>query len=174
MSGIVGYIENFEVLRLAKDFVEQHIDVLMNLVNQIPLVEYTKENILAESKDERVFYGKWEHSLVVVDQGEPIACIIAYERNAELNDQYPNNSLYISELAVNQRYQQRGIAKSLLNLFFQVDTKFKYLEGPMTYTVQTNEAPWNQHVQNLYRSFGFQPKGKKQYNNRTDIIFVRH
>lgn len=174
MNSIVGYIENFEVFRLTKDFAEQHIDVLTNLVNKIPLVEYTQEHILAESKEERIFFGKWDHSLVVVDQENPIACIIAYERKSESNNQYPNNSLYMSELAVDQRYQKMGIAKSLLNLFFQVNTKFKYLEGPITYAVQTNEAPWNIHVENLYRSFGFQPIGKKQYNNRTDIIFVRH
>ena len=173
MDNTVGQINNFLVLRLTKEFAKKHIIALTALANQIPLIKYTLDNIIAESKEERLFLKKWEHSLVVVHDNQPIACLIAYERKAESNDQYPENSIYISELAVDSRYQKQGIAKSLLHLFFKINTSFRKLDGSIIYTVQTNAAPWNKHVRDLYISFGFQPTGKKQYSNRTDMIFTK-
>ncbi|MBP9732499.1 MAG: GNAT family N-acetyltransferase [Candidatus Magasanikbacteria bacterium] len=168
MENPITKIKNFPVFGLTKDLAKKHVDVLTNLCNQIPLVSYTQEKILADSKEDREFFGKWEHSLIVMDNNKPIACLIAYERKAGPPDQYPQDSLYISELAVDQKYQKQGIAKALLNIFLE-NTRQKNT----VYTIQTNEAPWNTHVQNLYKSFGFELTGKKQYEDRTDIIFTK-
>jgi ribosomal protein S18 acetylase RimI-like enzyme len=51
----------------------------------------------------------------------PIAIIIAYERQLELNNLYPNNTLYISELAVKYEYRNKGIAKQLLENWFRIN-----------------------------------------------------
>jgi ribosomal protein S18 acetylase RimI-like enzyme len=160
----------FDVVVLSKDMVIKNSTVIARLVDQIPLVTYTERDVLAESKDSRKFFGKWEHSLVVFDHEQPIAVIIGYERVAEDNTQYPENSLYISELAVDLHYQKQGIARRLVALFLQHNNKLSYLSGPLVYTVQTNSAVWNQHVQNLYKSFGFKEVGRKTYNNRTDLV----
>src|SRR4030042_3987043 len=151
----IGKIIDYPVYVLDKGTAEKFAGEIAGLADQIPLVNYSEKEILAESKGERIFHGKWEHSLVVFNSKKPVAVIIGYERAAENNDQYPENSLYISELAVDENYQRQGIARKLLKIFFEHNKKLIYLEGRMIYSVQTNFADWNNHVRRLYESFGF-------------------
>lgn len=166
----IDFIKNYPVLRLDKKLATKYSAEIASLADLIPLVNYEEKDILAESKDERIFYGKWEHSLIVFDNKKPIAIIIAYEREKEKNLQYPDNSIYISELAVDKNYQGKGIAKGLLELFFKLITGFLHLNGPLLFTIQTNSAQWNKFVSDLYKSFGFKEFATKKYPNRTDII----
>lgn len=167
-------ISGYTLKLLNKETTKQYVEVLTTLIDQIPLVSYTKDDILAESKDkgERIFYGKWEHSLVLFDQDTPIAVVIAYERKSENNDQYPKNTIYLSELAVDKNYQRRGIARKILQTFFEMNRMIGllYLDGETNFSVQTNSAKWNMYVQNLYTSFGFVQRAEKVYSNRTDVI----
>lgn len=48
---------------------------------------------------------------------------------------------------------------------------FKVLSGSLQFTVQTNSAVWNRHVQTLYESFGFTKRSTKNYRNRNDIVY---
>lgn len=164
----------FTLKILDRKTAEQYVDVLTMLLDQIPQVEYTKEDVLAESKDdgERVFYGKWEHSLILFDKDKPIAVVIGYERISEHNDQYPENTIYISELAVDPKYQQQGIARKILNIFFEMNNAigFLHLDGTLNFSIQTNSAEWNKHVRDLYSSFGFVQRATKTYPNRIDVI----
>lgn len=157
---------------LDRNTAEKHASELAKLAGQIPLVEYTEKEILAEEKGDRKFYGKWGHSLVMFDADKPIALVIGYERKSEGNSQYPRNTLYISELAVSENYQHRGLGRYLLKNFFEHNNKtgLMYLEGKLNYSVQTNSADWNKYVQDLYKSFGFTPRATKGYENRTDVI----
>lgn len=119
-----------------------------------------------------MLYDKWLHSLIVVDYNRPAAFVMGYERKAEENPQYPKNTLYISELAVAKTHQNKGIARWLLGQFFEMNNAvgFQTLNGELNYSIQTNEAEWNGHVINLYKSFGFEERAKKEYPNRTDIV----
>lgn len=146
---------------------------LARLASQIPLVKYTEHEILAENKGKRIFFGKWDHSLVLFDGPRPIGLIIGYERMSEDNDQYPENTLYISELAIDHNYRRKGLAKQLLERFFDMNKniKYKYLNGKFNFSVQTNSADWNKHVQNLYLSFGFTKRTTKVYPDRVDYIY---
>ncbi len=166
----ISVIGKYDVYQLEKEMARAHITKLTQLINTIPLVEYSEEDIIAESKRERVFYGKWEHSLVVFDGTNPIALVIGYERKKEGNDQYPKNSLYISELAVDDAYHRQGIAHELLKVFFKFNQSFSFLEGDFLFTLQTNSAEWNRHVIDLYASFGFKQTAVKKYENRVDFI----
>lgn len=165
-------INGYTLGKLDRQTAEKYAKDLARLADQIPLVPYREEEILAESKGERKFFGKWEHSLVVFDGSKPIGLVIGYERQSEGNEQYPENTLYVSELAVDKEYQRRGIARQLLKSFFDYNTQlgFKHLEGDLNFSVQTNSADWNRHVQNLYASFGFAQRATKQYPNRVDVI----
>ncbi|MFZ2188153.1 MAG: GNAT family N-acetyltransferase [Candidatus Moraniibacteriota bacterium] len=174
MNKIIDTINHFTVVRLDKDFAKKHIDILITLASQIPLVSYDAENILADSKKGRKFIGKWIHSLAVMDGDKAIACIFAYERKAELSGYYSRNFLYISELAVDKQYQGQGIAKKLVTIFLEKNKTFKFLDGKIQYAVQTNEAPWNHNVHKLYLSLGFKQTGEKAYDNRTDMIFTKN
>lgn len=163
---------HFSAVTLTRELAEQHIGMLTTLANQIPQVNYAAEDILAEQKGDRLLHNKWQHSLVIIDNGRPIALNIGYERQAENNSQYPANTLYISELAVAEEYQHQGIARSLLRQFFDMNNLigFLTLPGQLNYSVQTNAATWNRRVLNLYQSFGFKQRSTKQYPNRTDVI----
>lgn len=167
-----GAINKFPAYLLNKTVATKYATAFAKLSNLIPLVDYTGEEILAEAKEERIFYGKWKHSLAVFDKNQPIALIIAYERKAENKKHYPENSLYISEIAVAKEYQKQGIAKKLIKLFLNLNQKLLCLNGKLIYNTQTNSAEWNKPVQALYMSFGFEPRTTKKYNNRTDVILT--
>lgn len=174
---LIKYCKRFPKFKLeflTKEIAENNLDELLNLIDQIPLVNYTKEEIIAESKEngERIFYGKWEHSLILFDENRIVAVVMAYERKKENNDQYPENTLYLSELAVSKKYQRKGIAKNIVDIYLKVNKEigFIYLEGGFNYSVQTNSAEWNSYVINLYKSFGFRKRAEKIYDNRVDLV----
>jgi len=165
-------IHGYDVQPLTRKLAAQHQNTLAALANLIPQVEYTAETILAECKGDRGMLGKWKHSLVVMDAGRPIAMVMGYERRSEGNEQYPANTLYITELAVHNNYQGQGIARALLSEFFAHNNQlgFVHLDGSFNYSIQTNSADWNRHVRELYESFGFRTRATKPYNNRTDVV----
>ncbi len=157
---------------LDKQLTEQHLNELVDLLNLIPLVSYTKTDVLAESKGSRVLYGKWDHSLALFDGDKLIAVVIGYEREQEHNPQYPTNCIYISELAVNTQYQRKGVARGLLQAFLHRNATIglKYLTGELLFQVQTNRAESNKPVQKLYKELGFVESARKDYPNRTDMV----
>lgn len=171
MSEGIEYREPLPV-PLTKEVAEIHLDRLCELANLIPEVNYTPEDILADQKGERQLHNKWQHSLVVMEGDKPIAFVMGYEREAEANDQYPQNTLYVSELAVAPDQQGKGIARRLLIEFFTKNNAlgFLTLEGELNYTIQTNSADWNKNVVSLYESFGFTERATKDYPNRTDVV----
>ena len=151
MMKSISRIRDYSVVALNRELATKHITEIVAITNQIQLVEYTPEQILDESQGP----GMWEYRLLVLDGDQPIADLMAYEKN---------DSIYISILAVHRDYQRQGIGKELLRIFLERN-KGRY------FTVQTNLAAWNKHVQDLYRSIGFEEIGKKEYDNRTDFIF---
>jgi ribosomal protein S18 acetylase RimI-like enzyme len=172
---IIAEVNGFSVVRLNREYVEEHAEGIAKMLEQIKLVEYTAIKVLAESKRNREFLCKWQHSLVVLNQKKPIGVMIGYERAAEENHQYPKNSIYISELAVDAEYQQQGIGKDLLNCFLAFNRKigFLFLQGDLGFTVQTNSASWNKHVVDLYRAAGFAAHAEKRYDDRTDLVLSK-
>jgi ribosomal protein S18 acetylase RimI-like enzyme len=173
----IDKIDGFSVVLLEKEIAQEHASALAEIIDQIqiPFIEhYSEREVLAESKQERKFYGKWEHSLVVFDQETPIAAIIGYEREAEKNEQYPENTLYISELAVHREYQRRGVGRRLLRIFldYNAEKGFIYLAGDLNFSIQANSAEWNEYVQNLYKSFGFTERATKQYEDGANQLVL--
>lgn len=158
------------IVPLTKVLAEQRQDEIAALLALIPLVEYTRANVVAEHKGDRVFFGKWDHSLAVVDGEKIIGVLMAYERASEAGTLYADNALYISELAVDPAYRGQGIARRLVEKFFERSATFTHLTGEAVYMVQTNGANWNIPVLRLYEKFGFKKVGEKVYENRTDVV----
>ncbi len=165
--------ENYNIYTLNRQIAARHVESVLQFLNDIPMKTYTWEEVLAESRPDRKFYGKWDHSLIAFDGQRPIAGLIAYEREAESHPCYRENSIYISELAVDKAYRRKGIAKELLSLFFQRSSRFLYLEGAPVYTIQTNAAAWNEPVKKLYGAFGYRTVGTKRYPDRSDVIMKK-
>ncbi|MBS3771639.1 MAG: GNAT family N-acetyltransferase [Bacteroidales bacterium] len=169
----VASIGKYKVYQLDKETATCYIDSIVELVNYIPMKEYTREEVLGDYHPARTIYGKWQHSLIGFDGSKPIAVLIAYERQAEDHPGYRENSIYISELAVDKAYRRQGIAREMLKIFFRHSSRFQYLRGAPVYTIQTNAAKLNEPVQNLYESFGYEPAGTKKYENRTDVVLKK-
>lgn len=157
---------------LSRDLAEKHITSLTELANLIPGIKYSPEDILAEQKGDRQMLGKWRHSLIVFVADKPEAFIMGYERAGEGNAQYPENTIYLSELAVAEKYQDKGIGRGLIRSFFERNNKlgFQFLDGELNYSIQTNSANSNRHIVDLYKSFGFEQRAIKNYPNRTDVV----
>ena len=166
----IGWINKYKVGLLERTTTLKYISELVEIIDQIPLVNYTEKEVLAETKEDRKFNKKWEHSLIVFDREKPIAVIIGYERESEGNEPYPENTIYISELAVKKDYQKRGIGKKLIRIFldYNIQRGFLILNGRINFSVQTNSAERNKHVKELYKSFGF----KERVYLFLDLTFV--
>ena len=174
MNTIASYQE-FQIKQLTKELAQQFADDIVAALDQIPLTEkHSVEKVLADTKGERVLHAKWEHSLIAVDEQNTFAgVVIGYEREKEDNDQYPENSIYLNDVAVSANFQKRGLGKFLVNewLKFNKEVGYKKLDGFLCFTVQTNKAEWNSHVQKLYESVGFHKRAEKMYDNRTDNVY---
>ncbi len=127
---------------------------------------------MLKKKEGRIFYGKWNHSLILLDKQKIIGVIIGYERESENNEQYPENTIYISELGIYKPYQKKGLGRKLLQTFLKYNQQagFKHLKGILNFSVQTNSAQFNQHVVNIYKSLGFKKRALKEYSNQVYVI----
>lgn len=155
-----------QVERLSLELTERYINRLVELANHIPEVTYVADELLAESKpDGRIMKNKWQHSYILIEDGEAVGFIIGYERAADGTMQYPVDSLYMSELVVDESKRGKGYARTLIAQYLSdaVDTARQF-------TLQTNAAEWNEPVRKLYKSFGFRVDGEKLYDNRSDVI----
>jgi ribosomal protein S18 acetylase RimI-like enzyme len=130
--------------------------------------------LLQEKKGERILHKKWEHSFILLDGENFVGIIVGYERDAEGNNQYPYNTIYLNDLAVSAEYQKRGLGKFLVHRWLDENTRigFLELEGELRFSVQTNSASSNAHVQKLYESFGFKKIAEKVYDNRVDTVYL--
>ncbi len=172
---IIASYQEFILTPLSEKLAEKYAKDIILSLDQIPLTDtHTAEKILSEKKGERVLYAKWEHSVIALDNKSNFAgVIIGYERVSEGNEQYPSNSIYLNDLAVSTQYQKRGLGKFLVQewIAFNKQVGFKKLHGDLRFSVQTNKAEWNNHVQKLYEAVGFKKIAEKKYDNRTDNVY---
>jgi hypothetical protein len=71
------------VVPLTRVLMNIHISDFVYIANQIPLVNYSCNDLLSEGTNERQFTAKWRHSLASFTHGRPVAMLVAYERDAE-------------------------------------------------------------------------------------------
>ncbi len=163
----IGIIGSYTARKLTEEYARKHINKLVELANLIPQVTYTESDLLANNKHDRILHKKWEHSIVITDELQsPIGFIIGYEREAEKNEQYPKNTIYIGEIVIDPKIQGKGFGKELLRLFIKYNRKVGFLElsGKLNFSVQTNSALFNKKVQDLYLNQGFRVRALKHYN----------
>ncbi|OEU67930.1 MAG: hypothetical protein BA863_18225 [Desulfovibrio sp. S3730MH75] len=164
---------NYTISLLDEESAKRNADEIAKLADSIPLVTYSTVDVLASNQGGRRFIDKWLFSHWIKHNDTPVGMIIGYYRKADGGPNYPSDSVYISELAIAKTHQQRGLAKALITTFLvnaRKHQRIRSLKGQLRFTVQTNSAVWNQHVQKLYESFGFQKRRIKKYDNRTDWI----
>lgn len=173
MNPIDHYCD-YKLTALSRATATRYALQLAHILSLIPLVPYSEEQVLAEFAEGGPFPGKWELSLLAMASRGVAGVVMGYERAAHRGGEYPVNSIYISELAVASEHQRKGLGRYLLSQFLQrAKTRgFRCLSGPVIFSVQTNAASWNSHVQRLYASFGFVEIGRKTYSNRTDLILA--
>ncbi len=166
----------FSVYQLTPELAAQYSAEICTALDQIPMVDtHTKEKLLAATKGDRVLYGKWQHSLIALDQSNNFGgLIVGYERKSEGNHQYPQNTMYLNDFAVAAEHQKKGLGKFLVQAWLEFNSEkgLSELGGELHFSVQTNGAEWNSHVQKLYESFGFKKIAEKEYDNRTDNIYA--
>jgi ribosomal protein S18 acetylase RimI-like enzyme len=170
--------EVYQLVPFTKKLAEKYQENICKALDQIPQVQpHTLEDLLMEKKGNRVLHKKFEHSFILLDDDKFVGIAIGYERDREENEQYPFNSIYMNDLAVAEEYQKKGIGKLLVKEWLERNSGvgFLALDGELRFSVQTNSAEWNRHVQNLYESFGFTKIAEKQYENRADnVYFLKH
>lgn len=160
----------YNICLLSKELCIKKIDEIVNLLKLIPNSNYTKKDILAEKKGDRVLYGKWEHSLILMDRDKIIGVLIGYEREKENNELYVDNCFYINEIAVSRKYKGKGLGKYILKYFIENVKEYKYLKGEIKIRIQTTNSEQNKRVIELYEEVGFKKIGIKKYPLKEDII----
>lgn len=162
----------YRIEPLTKVLATQNADELTVMANLIPLVHYGPADLLAETKNGRKLQGKWDHSFIAFDGPWPVGFIMGYERASEKSPQYPDSTLYLSELAVVASRQRQGLGRGLLQHFLKANTGrgFLHVSGPFNFSLQTNANPSNLYILDMYQSVGFVPRALKPYDNRTDVV----
>jgi len=158
---------------LTFEFAQKYLTDLVNLAHQIPETNLSTDTVLAQQKEARIFHGKWQRSLALLDDETLVGYIMGYERASEHNPQYPMATIYISELAIRSDYRGQGLGKKLIQAFLDHNSKLGMLvfpETPINFSLQTNSAEFNQPVRDLYAKFGFKLRTTKIYPNRVDVV----
>lgn len=167
--------KEFGIYMLDEDLANAYVSEIVASLDLIPKVDcHTDEDVIGVKKGERILHAKWEHSFIALQNKEFAGIIIGYEREKENNTQYPENCIYLSDLAVAQRFQNNGLGKFLSRFWLDWNKKvgFLKLSGRLKFCVQTNKEEWNNHVQKMYESLGFVKVSEKHYGNRTDNIYA--
>lgn len=163
-------LENFKVEQLSKKVCLERRDELLELLKTIPNSHYKIDDIVAEKKGDRVLYGKWEYSLIVLDKENIVGVLIAYERKKEEEGIYQENCFYINEIVVSKKYKGQGIGKALLEIFIEKTEEYKYLDGKVKIRIQTTNSEENKKVIELYERVGFRKVGIKKYQLKEDVV----
>jgi ribosomal protein S18 acetylase RimI-like enzyme len=172
----VHTFKNFTIYLLSPNLLKKYADEITFAMDQIPSGNpHTLDVLLAETKGSRILHKKWQHSLIALDEHQQFAgIIIGYEREKEANEYYPFNTLYLNSLAVSPTVQKQGLGRFLVQFWLEYNRKLGFidLDGELHFATQTTAADWNHHVQTLYESFGFKKIATKQYENRTDNVYL--
>lgn len=168
--------KNFQIYQLTKELAEKYAADIIEALDQIPEVDkHSKEQLLSDTKGERLLYSKWQHSIIALSEEDKFAgVVIGYERKNEANEQYPVNSIYLNDFAVAKDFQKQGLGKILVEIWLTYNSELGFIDlsGPLFFSVQTNSAEWNRHVQRLYEGYGFQKISRKKYENREDNVYL--
>lgn len=172
----VADFNGIKIYKLSSQAAEHYISEIIEALDSIPKVDkHTQDDVLLEYNSKRRMHQKWNHSFIALtDSGEFAGVVIGYEREKEENNQYPENCIYLSELAVAEAFQKKGLGKFLLTTWLSENRKIGFinLSGQLRFCVQTNKEAWNAHVQKLYESVRFSKLSEKSYGNRTDTIYI--
>lgn len=173
----IAQINSFSVYKLTKKVAKQFQYEITQIWNLIPLSDHGINDILKEESDGKPYIQKWEHSLIVLssDTTKVIGFIVGYERPKETKPPYLKDSIHLKSLSIAVEYQNQGLGRKLVQTWLDYNKKVGYLNlrGKYAYSVQTNSAEWNLHVQKLYQSFGFQKVGTKQYPDKLDVVYFK-
>ncbi len=171
----IQHMSDYKIQILTKERAEKYSGEITISLDQIPMTDkHSKEQLLSDTKVDRVLYGKWEHSIIMLtSDNEYIGVAIGYERKAEGNEQYPHNCIYLNDFAICASHQKKGLGKILLKEWIDHNTKIGlvHLPGDTIFAVQTNGADWNLYVQKLYENAGFKKIAEKNYPNRVDNVY---
>lgn len=162
--------KGFSVCALDKTTAEKYKKEILVLLNLIPNSNYKEEDITAEKKGERILYNKWEHSIIIFKNNMPVGVLISYEREKEDDNLYPENCLYINEIAVSEKYQSFGLGKQMIEYVLKNTKNFITLKGKVVFKVQTEDSSANEKVINFYKHLGFTQKGRKEYPCKYDLV----
>ena len=167
--------ETYLIYVLTKDLAKEFQKEITKIWNLVPLSNHGINDILLEKKGDKVYLGKWQHSLVMLspDRKEVYGFVVVYEREGENNDIYPTDSLHLKSLSISEEHQRQGFGRKLVSrwLTYNKEVGYSHLKGKLAYSTQTNGVEWNAHVQKFYQSFGFKMIGSKQYENKIDNVY---
>lgn len=160
---------------LTKELAVAHTDEIVTLMNDIPEVTYSAEDLLAEEKaDGRRLHAKWDTSYAVFDGDQAVGAITAYERPPEPGTHYERQSVHLCDIAVAREYRARRLGAVLFSHLLSVSLARGYVElgndEPLCFSLQTNAGEFNMGVQEFCRSFGFFEVGEYTHKNRTNLV----
>lgn len=158
--------ELITVEKLSQSFCDCNSNELLQIINTIPHIHSTKEDLL--SQDEDYYKNKWNYSYIIKCQDKIIGVLIAYFRIAD--NRHIFDSLYIHRFAVIDEYQKIGIGTTVLKHFIQ--DSFAEITWLLNISIQTNNEPKNDYVIRLYKKIGFEEMYKIQYPDKEDVLLL--
>lgn len=152
--------------KLSEKYCRAHCDEILKLINIIPYIEWTPNDLLSQSED--YYNNKWNYSYVIKNDKGIIGVLISYFRTADHKHIF--DSLYLHRFAIDPEYQNMGIGTEVLKYF--IKRSFAEIPWLLNISAQTNDNPGNQHVINFYRHVGFMDMYNLTYPNKIDILLL--
>jgi ribosomal protein S18 acetylase RimI-like enzyme len=135
--------DDIELVKLTKALASAHAERIADLLNRIPLLTYTTDDVLAEvSHRGKALVGKWDQSIAVIRSDEVVAVLIAHQKKAD-PPWYPVDSCYLSEIAVDSSAEGLGLARLMTESWLR-DTQHL-----APHSLQTNSSESNAAVRHL-------------------------
>jgi ribosomal protein S18 acetylase RimI-like enzyme len=153
---------------LDRDTAQRHAARLVSIHNLIPFVRWTERDLLADQIGTRIFYHKWDLSLLIVrGSDESIGFLVSYLRPPDGN--FQSMSVYMHRMAILSALQRRGIGKQVVSIYLQrLFTKLRVDHV----TLQTNDNAENARIIALYEGLGFVKIKRVFYPDKTDWLMA--
>ena len=171
-----------QLRKLTQDFAFKNMKKLTELYNKIEGVNWVPEQIASDMwakgtyglKEDRIFYGKWEHSYISVDKNENIVgLLLAYERPKGELEGVDEVSVYIHGMVVDDYYRRYGVATGLMHMLASDLEDNGYLAlsgGEKAPSICLQTGIDNVGAKKFYKKMGFEIVGTKKYPEHDDFV----
>lgn len=158
---------------LNRHIAEIYAAELTELHNLIPFQKWSKQDLLSDRDNIRVYKYKWDISSICLIQKRPIGLCIAFEDN-DSNVSGIHNFLYIHRIVVAAPYRNKGAGTKMItktcNDYIRKNPADRNVPILLYTPITALDNTLFESAEKFYQKIGFSRIGQKRYPNKIDAI----